>query len=144
MPNLSRNIPLSADMERADRLREVLELLKDINRDVPIIVEGKKDAEALRELGIKGKIITLHSGKSIYDFCEDIAAGNFQRIIILLDWDERGESLYKTLCKLMDGIWEEFSGFREIIKILCQKDIKDIEGMPKLLRRLNADETNRQ
>jgi 5S rRNA maturation endonuclease (ribonuclease M5) len=144
MPNLSRNIPLSADMERADRLREVLERLKDVNKKVPIIVEGRKDAEALKGLGIEGKIIALHSGKSIYDFCEDIAAGNFQRVILLLDWDERGESLHKTLCKLLNGIWEEFSGFREIIKILCQKDIKDIEGMPKLLRRLNTDETNRQ
>ncbi len=143
MPDLSRNIPLSADIKRADRLCEVLELLKDRNKDIPVIVEGKKDAEALRELGLEGKIITLHSGKSIYDFCEDIAE-KFQRVVILLDWDERGESQYKTMCKLLNGIWEEFSGFREIIKILCQKDIKDIEGIPKLLRRLRCDETNRQ
>jgi len=28
--------------------------------------------------------------------------------------------------------------FREIIKILCQKDIMFIEGIPKLLRRLEG------
>jgi hypothetical protein len=40
----------------------------------------------------------------------------------------------------LSGHWEEFSAFRGIIKILCQKDIKDIEGIPKLLGRLEGDE----
>ena len=75
-------------MERASRLREVFEALCERNKNVPVIVEGKRDAAALRELGLEGEIITLHSGQSIYDFCEDISE-RFHRVIILLDWDEK-------------------------------------------------------
>ncbi|MEK6581350.1 MAG: toprim domain-containing protein [Nitrospirota bacterium] len=140
MINIRKNGQTSDNMERASRLREVFEALCERNKNVPVIVEGKRDAAALRELGLEGEIITLHSGQSIYDFCEDISE-RFHRVIILLDWDEKGESLSKTLCKHLNGQWEEFSAFRELIKILCQKDINDIEGIPKLLRRIEADET---
>jgi len=130
-------------MERASRLREVFESLCERNKDIPVIVEGKRDALALRELGLQGEIITLHSGQSIYDFCEDIS-DRFNRVIILLDWDEKGERLNTTLCMHLNGLWEEFSAFRELLKILCQKEIKDIESIPKLIGRLEANETDWQ
>lgn len=143
MINVQRNGKLANNMERASRLREVFEALCERNRDIPVIVEGKRDAMALREIGLVGEIITLHNGQSIYDFCEEISE-KFHRVVILLDWDEKGERLNKTLCRLLNGQWEEFSAFRELIKILCQKDIKDIEGIPRLLGRLEADETHWQ
>ncbi len=139
MINLQRNVPSLSDIERAERLRLVIEALYEINKSIPVIVEGKKDASALRRLGLAGEIITLHNGKSLYDFCTDITE-RFHRVIILLDWDEKGENLNKNLSENLKGHWEEFSSFREILKLLCQKDINDIEGIPKLLRRLEGDE----
>lgn len=127
------------DIQRAERLKEVFEALYEINKRIPIIVEGKRDINALRKIGLVGDIISLHSGKGIYEFCDDIIE-RFNRIILLIDWDERGERLYKDLSINLRGLWEEFSAFREIIKILCQKDIKDIEGIPKLLERLAGEE----
>lgn len=131
--------PTAGDMERASRLREVLEALCEVNKEVPVIVEGKRDAMALRKLGLTGEVITLHSGNNLYEFSEDISE-RFERVVILLDWDGKGEHLSKTLQRHLRGQWEEFSAFREILKILCQKDIKDIEGIPKLLRKLEGDE----
>lgn len=133
-------VPSDGDLERASRLREVLEALYEVNKKVPVIVEGKRDAMALRKLGLMGDIITLHRGVSLYDFCEEISE-NFDRVIILLDWDSKGESLNKELHRHLKGQWEEFSAFREIFKVLCQKDIKDIEGIPTLLKKLEGDET---
>jgi 5S rRNA maturation endonuclease (ribonuclease M5) len=134
-----KDIPSPSDFERAERLRKVIEDLHEINKNIPIIVEGNKDVSALRKLGLVGEIITLHRGKSLYDFCLDIAE-RFQKVIILLDWDKKGESLNKTLAMHLNGHWEEFSFFRELFKVHCQKEIKDIEGIPKLLRRLEGDE----
>lgn len=141
--NTRRHGQLPEDIERASRLREVFDALYALNLSTPVIVEGKRDASALRKLGLTGDIFILHGGRGIYDFCEEISE-KYHRVIILLDWDERGESLHKTLCRLLHGQWEEFSAFRELMKILCQKDIKDIEGIPKLLRRLESDGNHRQ
>ena len=135
-------VPSNGDLERALRLREVLEALYEINKKIPVIVEGKRDAVALRKLGLMGDIITLHRGVSLYDFCEEISE-HYEKVVILLDWDSKGESLSKQLNRHLKGLWEEFSAFRELFKILCQKDIKDIEGIPKLLKKLEGDETTR-
>lgn len=142
MLNTQKNMPLPEDIERAERLREVLTALHKVNKRFPVIVEGKKDAIALKKLGLEGDIITLHSGKSLYDFCEDIM-DRFPGVVILLDWDTKGENLYKSIGNNLLGCWEEFSVFRDLIKILCQKDIKDIEGIPKLLLRLEGNEYSR-
>lgn len=127
------------DLQRAERLKKVFEALYEINKRIPIIVEGRRDVRALRTIGLVGDIITLHSGRGLYEFCDDIAE-RYHKIIILLDWDEKGESLHKKISAHLKGMWEEFSAFREIIKILCQKDIKDIEGIPILLERLAGQE----
>ena len=134
-----KDIPSPRDFERAERLRKVIETLYEINKSIPVIVEGNKDVSALRELGLTGRIITLNRGKNLYDFCLDITE-RFQKVIILLDWDKVGESLTKTLAMHLNGYWEEFSYFRELLKVHCQKEIKDIEGIPKLLKRLEGDE----
>ena len=139
MINTQKNAPSANDIERAQRLREIIEQLHDINETFPVIVEGKKDASALRSLGLVGDIITLHNGKNLYDFCDDIAR-RFDRVILLPDWDRKGEELNRMLSHHLKGHWEEFSSFRDLLRILCQKDIKDIEGIPKLLRRLEGNE----
>lgn len=125
------------DIERAERLREIFSALYEVNKRFPVIVEGKKDALALKKLGLAGDIIILHSGKNLYDFCEYIIE-RFSRVVILLDWDTKGENLYKILGGNLRGHWEEFSAFRDVIKILCQKDIKDVEGIPRLLSKLEG------
>ncbi len=137
MLKTDKKMPSVDDLERAERLREVLEALYEVNKRVPVIVEGKKDALALKRLGLVGEIITLHNGKGLYEFCEDIAE-KFSKVVILLDWDDKGERLYRLLSRDLSGHCEEFSVFRGIIRVLCQKDIKDIEGIPKLLERLEG------
>ncbi len=139
MLNTNRKMPSYADVERAERLREVLLALFEVNKRVPVIVEGRRDEQALKKLGLVGEVLILHRGKGLYEFCEDIAE-RFPKVVLLLDWDEKGEKLYSSLSGHLRGHWEEFSAFRGIIKILCQKDIKDIEGIPKLLGRLEGDE----
>lgn len=127
----------AADLERAERLREALEALIEVNSFVPVIVEGKNDAAALRRLGLAGEIITLHAGKTLHEFCEDISSMH-RKVVLLPDWDPKGEGLMKKLSADLRGLCEEFFSLREILKILCQKDIKDIEGIPKLLNRLEG------
>jgi 5S rRNA maturation endonuclease (ribonuclease M5) len=138
--NRQKKMPSIGDTERSVRLREVFEDLQELNKETPVIVEGKKDASALRSLGLMGDIITLHNGQDLYDFCDEVIQQH-SRVILLLDWDRKGEALNKILSQNLKGHWEEFSSFRELLRILCQKEIKDIEGIPALLRRLEGYET---
>ncbi len=124
--------------ERAEKIKEVLHYLYEINKLIPIIVEGKRDKKALREIGFDGEIITLHSGKSIYEFTETIA-NRFDKVILLIDWDEKGEELYSKVSKNLQGMWEDFASIRELLKILCQKEISEIEEIPSLFYRIAGE-----
>lgn len=128
-------VPSIADAERAMRIRELFAELAELNEEVPVIVEGKRDAEALRELGLKGEIITYNRGKGVHEFCDDIHASH-AKCVLLMDWDTVGESLMSKLGPELGGLWEEFTNYRRLIRAMCQREVKDIEGIPGLIRKL--------
>jgi 5S rRNA maturation endonuclease (ribonuclease M5) len=131
------------DKGRAERLLLAFQALNDANEIAPIIVEGRKDADALRKIGVTGKIIPLHQGRGLYEFCEEILE-RYERVILLIDWDEKGDQIFKTLSKYLKGLWEEFSTFREMLKALSQKEVSSIEAIPSLLKRLTDSEVKLQ
>lgn len=133
--NKKESVPI--DWERAEKIREVLHYLYEINKLFPIIVEGKRDKKALKDIGFDGQIITIHSGKSIYEFSENIAS-HFEKVVLLLDWDEKGEELYSKIGENLQGMWEDFASIRELLKILCQKEISEIEQIPVLFQRISG------
>jgi 5S rRNA maturation endonuclease (ribonuclease M5) len=65
-------------------------------------------------------------------------------VILLIDWDEKGDQIFKTLSKYLKGLWEEFSTFREMLKALSQKEVSSIEAIPSLLKRLTDSEVKLQ
>lgn len=133
--NRKEFVPL--DWERAEKIREVLHYLHEINKLIPIIVEGKRDKKALEKIGFDGEIITLHSGKSIYEFAENIS-NRFEKVVLLFDWDQKGEELYAKIGEHLNGMWEDFASIRELLKILCQKEISEIEQIPTLFQRISG------
>lgn len=124
--------------ERAEKIKEVLHSLYEINKLIPIIVEGKRDKKALRDMGFDGEIITIHSGKSLYEFSENIA-NRFDKVVLLIDWDEKGQELYSKVGQNLQGLWEDFASLRELLKILCQKEISEIEEIPSLFQRIAGE-----
>lgn len=131
---------LSRDVVRADKLREALERLHAVSGEgVPIVVEGKRDREALRKLGFAGEILTLHGRGGLYEFAEELHA-RYHALVLLMDWDEKGEMLQSQAGELLTGLWEEHAPLRESLKNLCQKDIRDVQGIPSLLTRLAGTE----
>ncbi len=139
--------PLKREEERAERLRDLLEELAEINSPehghvpvpvpVPVIVEGKRDKAALQSLGLSGEIITYNRGMNVYDFSDHIA-GDYAKVVLLMDWDREGDSLQSKLGQELSGHWEESRRFRDSLRLMCQKEIDCVEGLPALLRRLEA------
>jgi len=115
------------------KIENAVEELKELNKTIPIIVEGQKDVEALHSMGIKGKIITIYKGMEIANFCDFIAA-RYKEIIILTDWDSEGWRLCKRLVKNLKGRTKCNTEFH---KIFAENSIaKDIEGIPSSIEKM--------
>ena len=103
-----------------------------------IVVEGKKDAQALQELGVNGAIVTVKTGgKSFLEATVEIETLGVREVILFLDFDRRGregtkrlqESLERGEIKVNVKFWRELSG-------LVGREIQCIESLTSYLRTL--------
>lgn len=110
-----------------EELEKILDELRLENRFVPIIVEGEKDISALHRLDINGLIVSINSGKSLTDFCDEIA-DIYDKVIVLTDWDRRGGYLCHTIVRNLEGRVFCNTYYREFFAKNCM--IKTVEGLP--------------
>ena len=124
--------------ETLERLEEVLDELEHASRIMPIIVEGLKDRMALRSLNINGHVIILNDGDSVFGTCEKLSR-EWGAAIILTDWDHKGGQLARQLMDALRNCGVSYDNeYRATISMLVKKDVKDVEGLPPLIRRLRT------
>lgn len=116
-----------------------VEELRFLSETSPIIVEGMRDVEALRMMGITGNIFPLNRGKSIIDFCTDLSM-EYDEAVILTDWDGKGNHL----CHLLkEGLRACGMGFdtrvRGRLASSVRKEIKDVQSLYTMLVRNHPD-----
>ena len=116
-----------------DVLKALSELIEE-NISTPIIVEGEKDVDALRRLGLTGKIITLNSGITLIDFCDKIAE-KYDEAIILTDWDRKGGFLYHTIERNLEGRVKVITYFREVFSKNVMS--RTLEGLPSWIETMS-------
>ncbi len=68
-------------------------------KDGVVIVEGKRDFNALRKLGHKGKILEFHKFGGINNFADGVA--KYKKIILLFDRDKKGKYLTAKTIQLL-------------------------------------------
>ena len=117
-----------------EEIEKALIELREENKKIPVIVEGEKDIEALKKLGLTGKIISLNSGSSLIDFCDKIAR-EYKDIIILTDWDKKGGFLCSTIRRNLQGRVFCNTYYREVFA-KCSM-IKTVEGLPSWFMTMN-------
>ena len=116
------------DYEKSyDDLKKALLELSEENKNIPVIVEGEKDIEALRKLDLTGVIISVNVGMSLTDFCDHIAE-KYKEIIILTDWDRRGGYLCHTIRKNLQGRIKCNMYYRKVFA--KNSMIRTVEGLP--------------
>ena len=127
------------DMERLEDIEEIiLELQMLADSGAIIVVEGRRDVESLRLLGIKGEI-RLASQQPLLEFTEKLSKSG-KEIVVLTDWDKRGGIMAR---KITDDL--QFYGImpntdiRSRIGILVRKRIKDIESLNNYVCRLRYE-----
>lgn len=125
--------------EKLEKIEQILtKLIEESEKGKPIVVEGKKDAYTLQELGVNGAILTVKSGgKSFLQATQEIEALSASEVILLLDFDRRGregtkrlqESLERGRIKVNARFWRQLHG-------LVGREIMCIESLTSYLRRL--------
>jgi len=121
------------DIEALEEL--ISALLEASQRGAAVIVEGRRDKMALQSLGASGPVI-MASSKSILDMAED-AASQYQEIVVLTDWDEKGEEMALLIeqhlrCTQSLANME----IRSRLKRLVKKEIKDVESLGFYVERM--------
>ena len=107
-----------------------------------IIVEGRKDRESLRTLGITGAVVCLQSSRrNPAGFVEEL--GDVRKVTVLTDFDRQGVSLANRLTRSLNAhgtqanlvIWRS-------LRELTRSDVRSIEELPKYRERLQIENQN--
>lgn len=113
---------------------KALERYRLKNKEVPIIVEGKNDAECLRNLDFEGEVIILNSGESLVNFCDSVA-GKYSEVILLTDFDRKGVELKGSIMRYLNGLGCQVDA--ELWKTLKRyANIRTIEELPFAVERI--------
>ena len=119
-----------------EALEELIATLLDAScQGAAVIVEGRRDLQALRALGLPGPVI-MASRRPALDLAED-AARSYPRIILLTDWDGKGDEMCRTLERhLRSAGSRPDREIRSRLKKLVKKEIKDVESLSQYTERM--------
>ncbi len=125
---------------RLERLEKILEHLShESEKDNLIIVEGAKDKNALRAMGITGSILCLQSSRlNPLEFVEQL--GHLRQAIVLTDFDRQGVSLAHRLSRILNSrgtlgniiIWRS-------LRELTRSSLRSVEELPGYRERLRLE-----
>ena len=118
-------------IQRLEKIRELREFVNQINnestKDSLILVEGKRDLEALSYLGCSGNMQAYYNYKSIVDLA-DIFRLRYKKLILLLDLDDTGKIMTRKISHLLNQRYIDNYYRNKIIKI-TQGKIRTIEEL---------------
>ncbi len=123
--------------DNIERIFKSLEDLKEKNRTVPIVVEGKNDIRALRKLSFDGEILQLHSRMTIEKFCRELSR-NHKEVILLMDWDPKGKRLTSSLIRHLNSyeVRTDYDFWKLCFSMVSQ--MSNVESLPSAFYRLTS------
>jgi len=132
---------LNASLRR--KLEEIERTLSKIvarsQTGIPIVVEGRRDEEALRRLKVQGKIICL---KATADGFYDFAAKLFEtpEVTVLTDFDTEGARLAARLVDELTHmrVKADITTWKKL-KALCRPEIRTVQELADYVEKLREE-----
>lgn len=106
-------------------LKEFIFQLNLMNQTV--VVEGKRDRFALRQLGYKGIILEFHKFGGIIKFSDYVA--KYDNIILLFDRDRQGRKLTEKVIRLLQRRTRIDLNFKKKLRKITKGKITCIEQL---------------
>jgi len=107
-------------------LKEFIFQLNSIENGV-VIVEGKRDSNALKNLGYAGKVLEFHRFTGMINFTDSVA--KYERLIILFDRDRKGRQLTEKTIQLLQRRTKIDLTFKRRLQEITKGKIKFIEQL---------------
>lgn len=127
--------------EKEEKILQILNALaEEAAKGTPIIVEGKKDVEALRTLSVEGTVITVKTGgKSFLNIVTEIEQKGASEVVLFLDFDRRGKEGTKRLKQHLERAKIKPNvTFWHALSALLGKEIQCVESLTRYLDTLRA------
>ena len=125
--------------EKQEKIQKILTALaEDSAKGTPIVVEGKKDLEALRSLDMNGPVLTIKTGgKSFVQAFREIEKTGAREVILLLDFDRRGREGTSRLKQSLEGLRiKPHIRFWRDLYALVGREIQCVESLTSYLETL--------
>ncbi|MGY5151819.1 MAG: toprim domain-containing protein [Candidatus Nitrosopumilus sp. bin_6a] len=92
-----------------------------------VVVEGKRDSNALKKLGFTGKVLEFHRFAGMIDFADSVV--KHERLIILFDRDRKGRILTGKTIQLLQRRTKVDLSFKRKLRIITKGKIMFIEQL---------------
>lgn len=128
--------PLSEEDELI--IRRILDELRDeVKEGALVLVEGRKDVECLRRLGIARGVASLNRYRSLLDFG---MKNRSRRVILLPDFDSEGREILKRMFKELHPITKEIDlEYHRRLSFVRRLGVREIQDVcPFLARRTTS------
>lgn len=122
--------------ECLEALLEIIDELKLLAEDgTPILVEGKRDIESLKNLGVRGNFILI-SRTPAFQIADKLKVDKISEVILLTDFDRAGKRYARDLFEEFQSRGIKVNNLirNDIIKY-SHGDLKDIESLYAYLSR---------
>ena len=107
-------------------LKEFIFQLNAIENGV-VIVEGKRDSNALKNIGYTGKVLEFHKFDGMIDFTDSVS--KYKRLIILFDRDKKGRYLTGKTIQLLQRRTKVNLSYKRKLREITKGKIMFIEQL---------------
>jgi 5S rRNA maturation endonuclease (ribonuclease M5) len=110
-------------------IHEIQNFITSLNskKNSIVVVEGKRDEEALKKLGFSGSICQFHSFKGLTRFVDSMP--RYNTLILLLDSDRKGSYLTKRIVSQLQHRMRIDLSFRRRLVAITKGKVRHIENL---------------
>jgi len=107
-------------------IKNFIELLNS-KSDSAVIVEGKRDSEALKKLGFSGRVLEFHKFRGLRKFVDLVS--EYKSLIILFDRDRKGRYLTTKIIEQLERRVKIDLSFKRKLVLITKGKVRTIEEL---------------
>ncbi len=117
---------MNHELQEISRVKDFVKSINSRHNSI-IVVEGKRDEDALKKLGCSGRICQFHSFKGLIKFADSMP--KYNNLILLLDSDRNGRYLTKRIIAQLQHRMTIDLSFRKELTIVTKGKVKNVEDL---------------